>query len=124
MFKGDSADTCWKISTIVDGGPRAESCMQRPGSEDPHRCERNFLFFLFFLPSDKNMKITILRKSSEKWAVSSRRFCAVVLKFCVGFFFSKFFLLIVSFRQKKISDHKFSRPNLLFRHFFLPNFFN
>ena len=33
---------CWKISTHVDGGLSRGSCVCKPGSEDPHRRERNW----------------------------------------------------------------------------------
>ena len=38
MFKCDSAD----MVAVVDGGPSRVSSVHRPGSEDPHRCQRKF----------------------------------------------------------------------------------
>ena len=35
-----------KISASVDGGPSGGSRVRRPGSEDPHRRQRNFFFLL------------------------------------------------------------------------------
>ena len=44
MFEGDSADTCGEKFPLTSmGGPSCGSRVLRPGSEDPHRRERNFL---------------------------------------------------------------------------------
>ena len=46
MFEGESADTCaGKISAHVNGGPSGGSSVRRPGTEDPHRHERNSITF-------------------------------------------------------------------------------
>ena len=45
MFEGDSADTCAGKFPLISMGGRAEG-LRRPGSEDPHRRERPFLFLL------------------------------------------------------------------------------
>ena len=43
MFEGDSADRYGgKFPLMSMGGLSGGSCMRRPGSEDPHRHERNF----------------------------------------------------------------------------------
>jgi hypothetical protein len=44
MFEGDSSDMrARKFSLILMGGPSGGSRVRRPGSEDPHRRERNCL---------------------------------------------------------------------------------
>ena len=45
MFEGDFADTC-TFAALMSMGPSGGSSMRRPGSEDPHRCERKY--FLWF----------------------------------------------------------------------------
>ena len=35
IFKGDSADTHWKIFPHIDGGLSGGSCVQGPGNENP-----------------------------------------------------------------------------------------
>ena len=44
MFEG-SRHVRRKIKSGVDGGPSGGSSVHRPGSEDPHRCQRNLLDF-------------------------------------------------------------------------------
>ena len=43
MFEGDSADTWAKKR--VDGGLSGGLSVRKPGSEDPHRRQRTFIFF-------------------------------------------------------------------------------
>ena len=47
MFEGDSADTCCgKFQLTLIGGLIRGSRVRRPGSEDPLRRQRKFLFLL------------------------------------------------------------------------------
>ena len=59
-----------KISAHVDGGPSGWSSVSRPGSEDPHRRERNLLNLLilpyWFLIIPSHTPLSLANKKSTK----------------------------------------------------------
>ena len=54
MLEGDSADTWGRRFPLMSmGGPSGGSSVRRPGSEDPHRRERNLCSSLLSLMNFK-----------------------------------------------------------------------
>ena len=54
LFEADFNDRCANFFFAgVDGGLSGGLCMRRTGSEDPHRRQRNFFLFHFFLKFSK-----------------------------------------------------------------------